>query len=59
MTTREATVALLNDVAHEVRCGRVIGVCVLTVTAKGWTMRQAGDIPPVLVEDLGKAADDE
>lgn len=59
MTTRGAMVTLLDDVAHEVRCGRVIGVCVLTVTAKGWTMRQAGDNPPVLVEDLGKAADHE
>ena len=51
--------ALLDEVARDVRCGRVIGVCVLTVTAKGWTMRQAGDNPPVLVEDLGKVTGDE
>jgi hypothetical protein len=50
---------LLDDVAHEVRCDRVIGICVLTVTVAGWTMRQAGDNPPVLVEDLGKATNDE
>jgi hypothetical protein len=59
MSEREAMMTLLDDVAREVRCGRVIGVCVLTVTAKGWTMRQAGNNPPVLVEDLGKAADHE
>jgi hypothetical protein len=59
MSEREAMMTLLDDVAREVHCGRVIGVCVLTVTAKGWTMRQAGNNPPVLVEDLGKAADHE
>lgn len=44
----------LCDAAALVALGRVEGVCVLTVTRRGWQMHQAGHTPGLLVEDLGE-----
>jgi hypothetical protein len=47
--------SMLCDAAAQAVLGRIEGVCVLTVTRRGWQMQQAGHVAGLLVEDLGEA----
>ncbi|HEV8502921.1 MAG TPA: hypothetical protein VGR63_15205 [Casimicrobiaceae bacterium] len=44
----------LCEAAAQAVLGQIEGVCVLTVTRRGWKMQQAGQTLGLLVEDLGE-----